>query len=403
MANYPDVVPGQPVRFSAKRETAVNRLLNEADQFRAGVLRAKTSPMVRIPIWNSTQTAFKAGQVVQINVSGSMCGDAFPAVAFSSTDAVFGVCQSGLAANETGDMIISGPATVQIGGGTGSYAMPVSGGTFSRGTSGMKILHVVGTTATTGVIMMGDLNSGGGGGTYGVEAVIDGTTASVNLVPGGSVTSISVVPGTNVSISGGSNGELIFGANVPGGGGGDPSYVYMSTGAFLMNANSVNYLYCPQAYTSEGNRLNVYDFELEETRGDSIEAIEDAADVTISDTTRYTDDYGNTILILPKNPTHLTRVVVNVAPVSGYAVVVTPDSKRIVDSFGDPQGKGNGLSTDQIYGGVSYLYLFINSISGWPEYVYDDIMPGSDETNKTVIETCISQEGGCWMKIDLNS
>ena len=205
MANYPDVVPGQPVRFSAKRETAVNRLLNEADQFRAGVLRAKTSPMVRIPSWNSTQTAFKAGQVVQINVSGSMCGDAFPAIAFSSTDAVFGVCQSGLAANETGDMIISGPATVQIGGGTGSYAMPVSGGTFSRGTSGMKILHVVGTTATTGVIMMGDLNSGGGGGEYGIEATINGTTASVNLVPGGSVTSISVVPGTNVSISGGTN------------------------------------------------------------------------------------------------------------------------------------------------------------------------------------------------------
>lgn len=166
MAYYPDVTPGTPISFSAKRETEINRLLNQADQFKTGVIAGKTSPVVRVQVWNSTQTAFAAGQAVQIDVSGSLCGNAFPAVNFASVDAPFGVCANGIAPNAIGDLIFSGPATVTISGSSGNYAKPVSGGTFVRGNEGVKILHVSGTRA---IVLLGDYHtpSGGGGGSVG--------------------------------------------------------------------------------------------------------------------------------------------------------------------------------------------------------------------------------------------
>jgi len=164
MSYYPDVIPGTPVRFSAGRETAINRLLNQADSFKTGVIHAKSQNVVRIKVWNSTQTAFAAGQAVQINVSGSLCGDAFPAVNFASVDVPWGVCATGIAPNAIGDLILSGPASVTISGSTGSYAKPVSGGTFARGTEGNKILHISGTTA---IVLLGDykMPSSSGGST----------------------------------------------------------------------------------------------------------------------------------------------------------------------------------------------------------------------------------------------
>ena len=164
MAYYPDVTPGTPVSFSASRETAINRLLNRADSFKTGVIHAKSQNVVRVQVWNSTQTAFAAGQAVQIDVSGSLCGNAFSAVNFASVDAPFGVCANGIAPNAIGDLIFSGPSTVTISGTTGSYAKPVSGGTFERGNEGVKILNLSG--GTNAVVMLGDYkhDSGGGGG-----------------------------------------------------------------------------------------------------------------------------------------------------------------------------------------------------------------------------------------------
>lgn len=166
MAYYPDVIPGTPISFSAGRETAINRLLNQADSFKTGVIHAKSQNVVRVQVWNSTQTAFAAGQAVQINVSGSLCGNAFPAVNFASVDAPWGVCANGIAPNAIGDLILSGPASVTISGSTGGYAKPVSGGTFTQGTEGLKILHISGTTA---IVLLGDYHTpSGGGGTAAV-------------------------------------------------------------------------------------------------------------------------------------------------------------------------------------------------------------------------------------------
>jgi len=190
MAYYPDVTPGTPVSFSASRETAINRLLNQADSFKTGVIHAKSQNVVRVQVWNSTQTAFAAGQAVQIDVSGSLCGNAFPAVNFASVDAPFGVCANGIAPNAIGDLIFSGPSAVTISGTTGSYAKPVSGGTFTRGNEGVKILNLSG--GTNAVILLGDYEkpSGGGGSSIGFP---DYTNP---LVDRGAVLTDTVYPGT---------------------------------------------------------------------------------------------------------------------------------------------------------------------------------------------------------------
>lgn len=244
-------------------------------------------------------------------------------------------------------------------------------------------------------------STGGGGTTYGIEATIDGSTASVALVSGSTAGPVSVVPEEYITISGGTNNTLFIGTTTSGENGNlVKSQVYMSTGVFMLAPDTVNYYYCPQAYNSDGSAYDAYNFNTEEDREIAIEAIEEVLGSTISDTTNYSDDSGNTIFILPQNPAPLARVVVNTAPCSGRAVVVTPDARRIVDAYGDPQGVENGLCTDQLKKGFSILYLFVNSISGWPTRVYDDVH--SDvEVNKATIVSCIQNDGGCWVKIDL--
>lgn len=244
-------------------------------------------------------------------------------------------------------------------------------------------------------------STGGGGTTYGIEATIDGSTASVALVSGSTAGPLSVVPEEYITISGGTNNTLFIGTTTSGENGNlVKSQVYMSTGVFMLAPDTVNYYYCPQAYNSDGSAYDAYNFNTEEDRAEAIEAIEEVLGSTISDTTNYSDDSGNTIFILPQNPAPLTRVVVNTAPCSSRAVVVTPDARRIVDCYGDPQGVENGLCTDQLKKGFSILYLFVNSISGWPARVYDDVH--SDvEVNKATIVSCIQNDGGCWVKIDL--
>jgi len=66
--------------------------------------------------------------------------------------------------------------------------------------------------------------AGGGGTTYGIEATIDGSTASVALVEGGTASSISLVPTAPVTLTAGTDGELIIGATFSGGGFGAPNY-----------------------------------------------------------------------------------------------------------------------------------------------------------------------------------
>ena len=67
-------------------------------------------------------------------------------------------------------------------------------------------------------------STGGGGTTYGIEATIDGSTASVALVEGGTSSRISLIPTAPVTMTAGANGELIIGSTASGGGIGAPDY-----------------------------------------------------------------------------------------------------------------------------------------------------------------------------------
>lgn len=60
--------------------------------------------------------------------------------------------------------------------------------------------------------------AGGGGATYGIEATIDGSTASIALVEGGTASSISLIPTAPVTLTAGANGELIIGSTASGSG-----------------------------------------------------------------------------------------------------------------------------------------------------------------------------------------
>ena len=238
--------------------------------------------------------------------------------------------------------------------------------------------------------------AGGGGGTsYGLSASVSGSTASFALVPNGSLSAFNLIAGSSVTLSAGTNPNEVVVSSTGGSGGGFSSAVYMNTGVVLLSASSYNYVYCPQAYTSGGDVTNQYDFSQSASRAVAIAAIESALGHSIPSTSGYDDDYGNTIFVLPESPVHLTSVEINMAPVSGRAVVVTPDARRIVDSYGEPQGTGPGVCTDQLIGSYNILYVFISSLTGWPQYV------DNDDTNKSVIQQCITNDGGCWAKIIL--
>ena len=68
-------------------------------------------------------------------------------------------------------------------------------------------------------------SAGGAGTSYGIEAVIDGSTASIALVPGSTVSSLSLVPTAPVTLTSGANGELIIGSTASGGGMSWPDYL----------------------------------------------------------------------------------------------------------------------------------------------------------------------------------
>lgn len=215
MGHYPDVMPGQKVRFSAQRETEINHLLNAAAGFSAGKSKPRTSPNVRVQVYNSTQDQLGAGQAVQINIAGAMSGEAFPVVKITDTANPIGVLQTGLSSNQIGDLIVSGQAYVQIQGSTGSFAKPLTNGKFQRGDEGYRILHA---NSTDAIILLGDYQYAAGS-----NVSIDGTTISVTGGTGGSAGVEKIIAGTdNVDVSP-SSGTGVVTISVTGGTGGGGS------------------------------------------------------------------------------------------------------------------------------------------------------------------------------------
>jgi hypothetical protein len=224
MGNWPDYTPGQPVEHSARRENEINAILKSGNLLSGGLNFARSPQSVRIQAYNATTAEISPGQPVQIDITGTMSGDAFPAVAFDDedTDAPFGVFEQAVAVNGMAPLVLSGPATVTITGSSGGYAKPLENGTFERGDEGVRILNLPGNGKA--VVLLGD---------YKKIIYEAGTGISKTDLTGGTI-STALVQGSNVTLTPDPvTGTITISATGGGGGGGGipyPPYSALSFG-----------------------------------------------------------------------------------------------------------------------------------------------------------------------------
>lgn len=209
MAFYHNVNPGDDFKPSARLENDVRNLLNELNGFKGGGKHTATaSKAIRVPVYNTTDDPFVAGQAVSLDIAGNIVGDAYPAIAFDEDYPCFGVCLDGAASGGICDCVLCGLAIVELTGGTGSFARPVDGGTFELADDGLKVLNITG--GTTAVVFVGDYE----GKRYveGKGISITGTT-NVNEYE----ISANLVQGTNISITDGTGGSKVISCTAGGG------------------------------------------------------------------------------------------------------------------------------------------------------------------------------------------
>ncbi len=253
MGYWPDVNPGDTFQPNAKLENEIRHRLNELNGFGGGAIQAGNPGLIRVPVYNATSPAavLPAGKAVSINLTGTIAGDAYPAIAFSDSLPCYGVLLKDLKAGDCGTCVLSGLASVEIAStpATGNYALPGTGGVFERGDEGVPILNVSG--GTSAVVMLGALKTFGGGVDYdagpGINSdLLSGGTISGNYIGVGNVT-VSPVEGST-------NGQMKI--ECSGGGGGD-----VPPGTIIAYAGPLNYMpgesyddqYFPEGYNGQGN------------------------------------------------------------------------------------------------------------------------------------------------------
>ena len=148
MAFFPDVTKGQTFKPSALLSNNVRHMVNSLNGFQNGGHAAANSGVVRIQVYNTSSGEIPAGCAVNFKSDAALCGDAVPVEPLKDAAKPWGVVVLKLAANQMGDCVISGPATVSISG-TGDYAFPStsSPSTFTRGASGSPVLFANGGRA----------------------------------------------------------------------------------------------------------------------------------------------------------------------------------------------------------------------------------------------------------------
>ncbi len=148
MAFFPDVTKGQNFKPSALLSNNVRHMVNSLNGFQNGGHAAANSGVVRIQVYNASSGEIPAGCAVNFKSDTALCGDAVPVEPLKDAAKPWGVVVLKLAANQMGDCVISGPATVSISG-TGDYASPStsSPSTFTRGASGSPVLFANGGRA----------------------------------------------------------------------------------------------------------------------------------------------------------------------------------------------------------------------------------------------------------------
>ncbi len=325
MGNWPDYAPGQPVEHSSRRENEINAILKAGNLLSGGLNFARSPQSVRIQAYNATTAEISPGQPVQIDITGTMSGEAFPVVAFDNEkpDAPFGVFMQSVAVNGMAPLVLSGPATVQITGTTGGYAKPIEDGTFERGDEGVRILNITG--GTEAVVLLGEYHEEQVGTTYGIETTVDGGTATVSLVSGSTTTDLLLVKGANVNITTNASGQVVFSAT-GGGGGGVPA------GTIIAYAGPLDYMpgesyadqYFPDGYSGDGD---IPDGWLH-CHGQAVSRTE-YSDLFAAIGTVYGAGDGSTTFNLPDFRGSFLRGAGFSAPfdVVGYQVVEDPDEE----------------------------------------------------------------------------
>ena len=220
MGSWPDVNPGQAFEPSAQLENDVRHLVNRRGLagVRANIGGAQIENIC-INAYNPVNTTIAEGDVVVIP-EGALSEGAFPVATMTEYElqANWGIAQDEIGPHQFGSVLIMGAAVVPITGTeTGNYVVPVgNGGSFKRSTFGLaRYIRPVGTGYA--LIFVGV--SSGDVYQQGVGIKIDGSTPGIPPI-----ISSKILPGTNISVSGGSNGEP-YTISASGGGGGSTFYV----------------------------------------------------------------------------------------------------------------------------------------------------------------------------------
>lgn len=155
MAYFPDVSRGEAFKPNLLLSNNVRHLINAMNGFGDGILSA-TGGMVRLQVVNTTEEELSAGTAVNFAESGTLVGEAVPAVSFSDVRKPYGVIVNPLRVNEIGSCILAGPAKVKFTG-NGEYAEPstTNPNVFIRGAKGAPVIF---SDGEEGIILLGAVN-----------------------------------------------------------------------------------------------------------------------------------------------------------------------------------------------------------------------------------------------------
>jgi len=152
MAFFPDVQRGDDFKPNALLSNNIRHIVNALNGFAAKPMMA-TGGMIRIQVFNNSGSTLTAGMAVNFSDSGSMCGEAVPAIKLKDTEKPWGVLVNELKAKAIGSCILCGPAKVSLTG-SGDYAAPTTSNpaVFTRGATGAPVIFA---SDGKGVVLLG--------------------------------------------------------------------------------------------------------------------------------------------------------------------------------------------------------------------------------------------------------
>jgi len=152
MAFFPDVSPGDKFKPNALLSNNIRHIVNALTGFNGKPIMA-SGGMIRIQVYNDSGSTLSAGTAVNFAESGSLCGEAIPAIKLKDTEKPWGVLVNQLKSKAIGSCILCGPAQVSLTG-SGDYAAPTTSNpsVFTRGATGAPVIFA---GSDKGVVLLG--------------------------------------------------------------------------------------------------------------------------------------------------------------------------------------------------------------------------------------------------------